>query len=774
MKRRVVWLVVFLYLPIALWLYSLFSHLSDNSEGQEEMSSESVFRLIVPRGGSGTGSCHHRYAAQPGIPFPCTPRVTRHNHLSEFFHWTTAEEQRKTKLLAPVHTFCESRRVDPFPTSAERASRVRGTERLAFVGCGSSIPSSSAQVLWDYADGVSVPEDVFLHSGGNVLVSTRLVTADEEHAAFVGWSGQWHRCWIIPMTRTAPPGGGGAVYEPTCQAGDVVDVRMESAMAKVAVERVIDMDNGVLEVQFYIRKRGVYSFCADLVVRHQDMLDALAASKKDGNRSVQLLGRLSPTALLEHYGTPEYAEPGPEIMPPLNKTPAYPRNVYCITGTASTHAVGEAVVRFDDGVDVVPLPVRCDVVDDFDRFRFGGWYHVGRRCDGIHCVALGLRAGEVDPLLGSTEGWLWVSDVCQLRLFTDEELLLSLFPGAWFLGWGPSTTREPLADMLEEHLHTRIFWAFMKDLWKYPKKKTPPFYDYRMFDRCVEPHTPWSKELFRRAGNLTPSARVTLLWGGCLSTFSNRCPKRQGLILFHERINRTFGVAARRGRRDSSCGSQSFPTVLLLDHVVWRIHPNDDPAFLRAMRHLLLEQLPQLYKEVVMVSAAGDPDIAQGIHLQWAMEDDLAALYRLPDGDGRSVQRTVRTGDGAGVAYIQDNNRYPPLTAERVRQRRGSYNETRGMAIVPPVLLISRHQITLPLHFGNEFCRNGVHYGSTSGHCLTASKVKNHIYYDCVRKTWADKVLQIAWYNAMSRDKQRRAWVSRNTSDKMKRHLFYS
>ncbi|KAH9584110.1 hypothetical protein LSM04_008730 [Trypanosoma melophagium] len=764
MKLRLLCLLIFLQLPTIYWVSQVLHKQTPSNEEQEE------FPYVKNESGN---SCHHRYAAQPGIPFPCTPRVTRHNHLSEFFHWTTAEEQRKTKLLAPVHTFCESRRVDPFPTSAERASRVRGTERLAFVGCGSSIPSSSAQVLWDYADGVSVPEDVFLHSGGNVLVSTRLVTADEEHAAFVGWSGQWHRCWIIPMTRTAPPGGGGAVYEPTCQAGDVVDVRMESAMAKVAVERVIDMDNGVLEVQFYIRKRGVYSFCADLVVRHQDMLDALAASKKDGN----------------HYASAQQDTGVPEERVLYN---GHRQHTRC----------GEAVVRFDDGVDVVPLPVRCDVVDDFDRFRFGGWYHVGRRCDGIHCVALGLRAGEVDPLLGSTEGWLWVSDVCQLRLFTDEELLLSLFPGAWFLGWGPSTTREPLADMLEEHLHTRIFWAFMKDLWKYPSKKKKSFFHYRMFDRCVEPHTPWSKELFRRAGNLTPSARVTLLWGGCLSTFSNRCPKRQGLILFHERINRTFGVAARRGRRDSSCGSQSFPTVLLLDHVVWRIHPNDDPAFLRAMRHLLLEQLPQLYKEVVMVSAAGDPDIAQwpltvwhtapainnadkgvrdgnynrgrGIHLQWAMEDDLAALYRLPDGDGRSVQRTVRTGDGAGVAYIQDNNRYPPLTAERVRQRRGSYNETRGMAIVPPVLLISRHQITLPLHFGNEFCRNGVHYGSTSGHCLTASKVKNHIYYDCVRKTWADKVLQIAWYNAMSRDKQRRAWVSRNTSDKMKRHLFYS
>ncbi|ORC86831.1 uncharacterized protein TM35_000251270, partial [Trypanosoma theileri] len=567
MKRRVLYLLIVLQLPIVYWMCQTLVRPTSSSEGQEDSP-----HLEHSNG----GSCHDRYAAQPGTLFPCTPRVTRHNHLSEFFQWTAAEEQRKRKLLAPLHAFCESRRVDPFPTSAERASKVRGTERLAFVGCGSSIPSSSAQVLWDYADGVSVPEDVFIRSGGNVFVSTSLVTADEERSAFVGWSGQWHRCWIIPMTRTTPPGGGGAVYEPTCQSGDVVDVRMESAMAKVAVERVIDMDNGVLEVQFYIRKRGVYSFCADLVVRHQDMLDALAASEKGRNRSVQMLGRLSPTALLEHHGTPEYAEAGPEIKPPLNKTPAYPKNVYCIGGTITSqgetavgHAVGEAMVRFNDGVDVVPLPTRCDVVDDFDRFRFGGWYRVGRRCDGVHCVALNLGAGEVDPLLESTEGWLWVSDVCQLRLFTDEELLLSLFPGAWFLAWGPSTTREPLADMLEEHLHTRIFNVFMKDLWRYPKKKTPPFYDYRMWDRCVEPHTLWSKELFKKAGRSTPSTRVTLLWGGCLSTFSNRCPKRQALALFHERINRTFGIAVRRGRRDRACGSQSFPTVLLLDHVVW-------------------------------------------------------------------------------------------------------------------------------------------------------------------------------------------------------------
>lgn len=271
------------------------------------------------------------------------------------------------------------------------------------------------------------------------------------------------------------------------------------------------------------------------------------------------------------------------------------------------------------------------------------------------------------------------------------------------------------------------------------------------------------------------------------------------MALFQQRLNSTIGVAARRGR---ACGSQSFPTVLLLDHVVWRVHPNDDPAFLLAMRRLLLEQLPQLYKEVVMVSAPGDPDIDQwpltvwhtapasnnadkgvrdgnynrgrGIHLQWAMEDDLAALYRLPDGDGRSVQRTVSAGDGAGVTYIQDNNRYPPLTAERVRRRRGSHNETRGMAMVPPIVLISRHQITLPLHFGNEFCRNGVHYGSTPGQCLTMMKKKNAAYYDCLRKTWADTMVQTVWYNAMSRDKQRRAWFLGNTSNKMNRRPLYS
>ncbi|KEG08599.1 hypothetical protein DQ04_06831010 [Trypanosoma grayi] len=788
------------YFSVSVGILCLLFSPTGWSEGRDSPSIES-HRGVVTDVLDGNDSCHHRYAAQPGVPFPCTPRVTRHNHLRDFFRWTDAEELRKAKLLAPVRDFCTGRGVDPFPTVAQRKDSVRGTESLAFLGCGSVLPGGggrgkNALPAWDYANGLIVPEKLFAAKGGNVLMSTQLLTAEEERAAGVGWSGQWHRCWIIPMTRAVAPGGG-RVYEPTCQAGDLVDVGMESATAKVAVERVIDTDDGVLEVQFYIRKRGAYSFCADLLVRHQDMLDSLAASGAAGESSVRLLGRISPSALVEHHGTLGHGAAGPEIAPPLNRTPAYPKNTVCVVRgdlSKAGDASGKAFVRFDHGVDVVPLPVRCDAVDDFDRFRFGGWYRVGHGCDGVHCVALGVAPGAPHPLLKETEGWVWASDVCQMRLFTDKELLLSLLQGEWLLAWGPSTTQEPLADMLEERLHTTIFSEFMRDIWKVPKEKLPKISKYRMWDRCVSPDSPWSKRLFRKARETPPSTRVTLLWGGCMKLTSHKCLGKCGLFLFQERLNHTIGAAAYlRQRAPPPCGSKAFPTALLLDHVVWRCHASQtDPAFLLAMRNLLLSQLTNLYEEVVNASSAHDPAVAQWpltiwhtapagnnadkgrrdgnydrarvMHLQWAMEDDLAAVYRLPEGNKRVVQGAVVVQGGARVTYIADNNQYPPLTAKRVRQRRAGYNVTRGLAVVPPVVVVSRHQITLPLHFGNEFCRNGMHYGSTPGQCLTATKEKNAEYHDCVRKTWADKALQVVWWNAVSRDKQRRLLIKQDIS----------
>lgn len=797
MKYRVACLLIFAHFALCMCVALFYLTLSGGINEQRELSVAKGGRSVTADRNKRSSRCNHPYAAEPDVPFPCATRVTRYNDVGTFFRWKQEEERRKNKLLAPVLRFCAARRVDPFPTVETWGSdTVRATDSLAFLGCGSVRHHvHSGWPAWDYTDGFDIPKDVFLEGSGVVLLSKRLVRESEERAAGVGMSGQWHRCWIIPLTRTRSSkndtANSAVVYEPTCQAGDVVDVRMESPTAKVAVDRVIDLDNGVLEVQFYIRKRGAYSFSADLLVRHQDMLAALLAVNASGNSSLRSLGRLSSSVLLGSHGTASHGAPGPNI-PKNNRTPAYPTNVFRMLRRTGTHGkpfLEHEAVRFDDGVNVIPLPVPCDSVDDFDRFRFGGWYRVGEQCDGVHCITSPLEENRPHPLLISTNGWMWVSDVCQMRLFTDEELLRKIFKGVWFFAWGASTTRDSLTNMLEEHLHTRIFGTFMRDLWRLPKDRDPNFHDYCAWDRCVIPQSEWSRNLFNKTNEFTASSRVTLAWGDCKNNPEDMCPVHKRFSLFQEGINASIGVQARKEQgSETLCGSQGFPDVLLLDHVAWGCEPStDDPLLLFRTRRLLMNHFSELFKEIVGASSPKDLSVAEWPltfwhtsparsnankserdgdyyrlrerHLQWAMEDDLASLYRLPEGDSRIVKRIIFMRNGANVTYIQNNNRYPTLTAEEVRRHLDPHTLPRSLAMVPPIVLISRHEITLPLHFGNEFCRDDVHYGSSPAHCLSYSKRKDFGYYDCIRRTWGDTMLQIIWWNAMSRDGKRRGRI---------------
>ena len=68
----------------------------------------------------------------------------------------------------------------------------------------------------------------------------------------------------------------------------------------------------------------------------------------------------------------------------------------------------------------------------------------------------------------------------------------------------------------------------------------------------------------------------------------------------------------------------------------------------------------------------------------------------------------------------------------------------------PAVLVMSRHELTMPFHTGDLFGHFGVHYGATKGMCLTGISHKQAYELSrCLRRTYVDGMLIQWWLNAM-------------------------
>jgi hypothetical protein len=68
----------------------------------------------------------------------------------------------------------------------------------------------------------------------------------------------------------------------------------------------------------------------------------------------------------------------------------------------------------------------------------------------------------------------------------------------------------------------------------------------------------------------------------------------------------------------------------------------------------------------------------------------------------------------------------------------------------PSVLVMSRHDLTMPFHYGDAFGHFGGHYGATKGMCLTGLSHKSgYELTRCLRRTFVDGMFQQWWLNAM-------------------------
>jgi hypothetical protein len=547
--------------------------------------------------------------AKAGTPFPCTTRVTKYNSHA-FWNWPQAENVRRATLLAPVLKACKG--IDSMGANPQE----RNTTSLQVIGCS-------------------------------------------------GYSGTWVRCWIVPMTNTTTADGS---LVPTCKAGDHYDVRIQSSRTKVAIDRVIDLDNGIYEMQFYVRKRSDnYLITIDKLMLHQVM--------PLGYNSLRItMGNDSMVGFAKTKAWSSSQRPGVLVEP----TPAWPLFTESFRGNYSL------------GVDVVPLPQRCDEVYDPDRFRFGAWLQLGE-CDDIHCV--GKLTGRA-----SLEGWLWVSDVCMMKMHSLPELE-ALVTRAWIVGWGGSTMKQPLSNFMEYYLEKPIFSVFMTQLDSLRKKrKRPGFFSYRQWDA-----TP------------LPTTRVTMQWGGCPSIMAGPtgCTYQVGLGSF-SKITTLVGTPA---LVDEKNATPSFPTALLMDMTVWRYPQDDDVEYLRTVDGLM-----------------GQIDA-------WveASKRPRPLLTWVTTPTGGNSNRGYRPA-GAPTGATSGRN-FDWLHEDHMMSRHAG---TRRL------VHISRHQMTLPLHFGIEWVHFGLHYGASEGMCNTGHSRKGYEFAFCVAKTWGDDAVIIAWLNALA------------------------
>lgn len=549
--------------------------------------------------------------------------------------------------------------------------------------------------------------------------STSAHDALEQSATAVGADaaavGQWARFWLV-----AVDGDGRRV----CRGGEGLEVRLESAAAKVAVDRVMDIGHGVHEVHVFVRKRGVYRLDVDPVV-------VVPPQETVADQPVQFrLARDNDVIDAAFNATMGKVIAG-DLKNKEDKSGSHP---WCPAKTFSRDAT-IAFGAFTQGSDVVPARVPCPRCSHPDRFRAGGWVRIGDgsvACDGIHCD--GNLAGM------QSEGWVWASDHCVVRVYGSVADARAALSGHWIVGWGPSTMKQPMANMVEYFLGGKVVPPVTMETihhWTGSKKRRPNFFTYRLFDTVVAGD----------AGNATRDIRMSMIWAGCPAVAAppHACTTTTGMGN-RERLSAYIdpkSAALKRVRESSAAAAApskeaaTYPTAIIMDHFIWRYPLWDESVFVKNIANTIDDYVRP--------------------HLSAAAKEGLTASDAL---HGRSRRRTMPllVWNTANHPIHSDTNRAcisPPYVN---RQRHFMWviedfvnDRYRGEGSAEnTVLLVSRFHITMPFHFTDEWAHFGIHYGATKGMCLTGIDYKaSYEVSRCLRKTYPETMVYTLWTNAV-------------------------
>ena len=463
-------------------------------------------------------------------------------------------------------------------------------------------------------------------------------------------------------------------------------------------------------------------------------------------------------------------------------------------------------------------------------FRSGAWVKMpGAACDTLHCVG-DLRdlnpTASLSPVLrqrdfnaanvtesaedfltdGFSQSWVWASDYCTMgilkppaqypapslggdkkakRSATGAPSSLNLrgtqqggrrgtLDRQWILGWGDSTLKQPLSNMVEYNLQHPVLKAsghgplFMEDIPKLQRKMkregrsaksiakaSPSFFSYREWD-CRAPELEVSAQ--DDATVTLPPFRVSFTWGGCpgIAAAPSACPAIIGMTNTRS-ISRYLKSVKRQ--QEPSASVSSVPALVLLEHFHWRAPTQDETIFVKNMNSTFTEVLfPSL-----------------GIASSSATDEDVETENQpSPPSSPQSVTRfgsSLVVWNGFPHHMHNEDIRaqcvWPPplpmarhfrlvveeywdsmftLTPEQEKLQ-GQNNKPGGGK--GNVIFVDRSAVTNPLHFGDRYGHFGVHYGSSHGMCHTG-KEEGYARSECKRDTLADDAMVMMWLNLLN------------------------
>ena len=590
---------------------------------------------------------------------------------------------------------------------------------------------------------------------GKISTGEFLLSANEQSSnpnlKIVGFGGatrQWNRFWVIPTIQLDTKTKDRQVQ---CRGGDAFEILMESDDAKVSVDRILDLGNGVHEVHVFVRRPGSYRVCVDLV---QSVVGILP--KKDGSgpglaTDIDLMRFPINHSSVSQPTIRQQSEMKPPVDADGNRVDL---SRYCVRrGPEKQHrwqfttdevceGTAQATGEFTGPPMMPPQPpIPCNSgrgkkagssssLAHPHMFRSGGWVKLGagKSCDGVLCT------GDVDSFSTTNDDrWVWVSDWCTMNYYTSlpstpsdagrlrdvsSNSVASVVKGRWILGWGDSTLKQPMSNLVEYRLQVPIFSprgvpVKMLDIpsaqGKVKAKHIPHFFSYRQWDVKSTPLV----------------ARFTFDWAGCPNTGGrpSDCPKQLGmrnLGVLQRHLGEYKGKTKEVDAGGVGDGPDDFPSIIVLGHFHWRYPRYDEPDFLNLINETLRGVLlPAIDDAVKTLKLPFRPLIV------WNTQ-----THRLHNVDMRQ-------------------NCVVPSEAQLQRHFNMQIVDFLSKNFAEEILIVDRFQVTSPLHIGDRYGQFGVHYGNSKGMCLTGSP-KGYDPKSCDRDTVADDVVMQMWFNALA------------------------
>jgi hypothetical protein len=322
----------------------------------------------------------------------------------------------------------------------------------------------------------------------------------------------WDRFWIQSLN---------AQGTPRCKGGDFYLLRMQSKSMKLAVDRIVDLDNGLYEVTVYVPHRGSF--------HPQDPIEICV--------DLTLSNAIADDGIMDHFAINSTT---------LGRTFRLPHYQYL------KHDSNRASC-------VLRKPL-ADMCSHTAKYACSSKSPPKPTCTREHNVVPGSWQPQGPP--GWNASMWYYPNECHLRYYSPEAARVCL-NRKWIVGWGDSTMKQAMSNFLEDHLNLSVVeGVYMRDIdtlrQTLPKKKRaklPNFFTYRQWDRNVSDIG-------------TSSLRVSMAWGGCLWVSATPgCPD----VAMRNR--------AYLGKLLS--GSGPLPDMITMTHHIWRYPWHDEPDFIR-------------------------------------------------------------------------------------------------------------------------------------------------------------------------------------------------